>query len=61
MKMKKILLTLTILIISVVAFSQEKEHNYTKADIPEGFVPDTRIDNMGYWRRLADLEIVPRQ
>jgi len=61
MMMKKILLTLTISIISVVAFSQEREHNYTKADIPEGFVPDTRIDNMGYWRRLADLEIVPRQ
>lgn len=30
-------------------------------EIPPKYVPDTRIDNMGYWRRMAELGLVPVQ
>ncbi len=30
-------------------------------DIPAKYVPDTRIDNMGYWKRMAELGLVPVQ
>ena len=30
-------------------------------DMPEKYVPDTRIDNMGYWRRMAELGLIPVQ
>jgi len=30
-------------------------------DIPPKYIPDTRIDNMGYWRRLAEAGLVTVQ
>jgi len=30
-------------------------------DLPPKYIPDTRIDNMSYWRRLAELGLVPVQ
>jgi len=32
-----------------------------KRDLPPKYVPDTRIDNMVYWRRMAELGLVPVQ
>lgn len=29
--------------------------------LPPGYQPDTRIDNMGYWRQMAELGLVPVQ
>ncbi len=29
--------------------------------LPPGYQPDTRIDNMGYWRAMAELGLVPVQ
>lgn len=29
--------------------------------LPPGYQPDTRIDNMGYWRKMAELGLVPVQ
>ena len=29
--------------------------------VPPKYIPDTRIDNMGYWRRMAELGLVPVQ
>ncbi len=31
------------------------------SEMPEKYVPDTRIDNMGYWRRMAELGLIPVQ
>jgi len=30
-------------------------------ELPPKYVPDTRIDNMGYWSRMAELGLVPVQ
>ncbi len=30
-------------------------------DMPPKYTPDTRIDNMGYWKRLAELGLIPVQ
>ena len=59
--MKRHFITLFIILLTISAIGQKTDSRYTKENIPEGFTPDTRIDNMGYWRKMADLELVPRQ
>ncbi len=51
-------LVLVFFLTSVSVQAQEKE---PLQQVPHKYVPDTRIDNMGYWRRLAELGLVPVQ
>jgi len=48
-------LLLALLAIPFIVLSQESEK------IPEGYKPDTRIDNMGYWRKMAKEGLVDVQ
>jgi hypothetical protein len=61
-----LLLLLAGLLFSGIAFSQEKEYSFkkdtvkfTREMLPAKYVPDTRIDNMGYWKRMAEAGLVP--
>ena len=46
--------------------AQEREYSFekdtvkfTRQMLPDKYVPDTRIDNMGYWQRMAEAGLVP--
>lgn len=46
--------------------AQEKEYSFekdtvkfTRQMLPDKYVPDTRIDNMGYWQKMAEAGLVP--
>ncbi|MCX6243953.1 MAG: T9SS type A sorting domain-containing protein [Bacteroidetes bacterium] len=56
--MKKISLALFLGILSIAAFSQS---NSEKIILPPNYQPDTRIDNMGYWSKMAEMGLVPVQ
>jgi hypothetical protein len=56
--MKKIYFAVLLGILSIAAFSQ---NNKEKLVIPPNYQVDTRIDNMGYWQRMAALGLVPVQ
>jgi hypothetical protein len=60
------ILTLALILFSGVAFAQESEPEFekdtvklTREQLPPKFQVDTRIDNMGYWRRMAEAGLVP--
>jgi hypothetical protein len=56
--MKKITFIMLIGIISITSFSQ----NTQKAVVlPQNYQIDTRIDNIGYWQKMAKLGLVPVQ
>ncbi len=65
--MKALLLpALLLLFISINAFSQEREFEFekdtvkfTREMLPAKYVVDTRIDNMGYWEKMAEAGLVP--
>ncbi|MCX6248169.1 MAG: T9SS type A sorting domain-containing protein [Bacteroidetes bacterium] len=56
--MKKISIAMLLGLLSIAAFTQ---NNKAKVVLPPNFQIDTRIDNMGYWQRLAELGLVPVQ
>lgn len=43
----------------VIAQESEKKLYLPDSPVPAKYKPDTRIDNMAYWRRLASLGLVP--
>jgi len=51
-----------LLIMFVQLFACVKAQNYPFPDgkVPEGYQPDTRIDHIGYWVRMAELGLVPQ-
>ena len=62
----KLFLLLSTLFITVSSFSQEREYEFEKDTIkftremlPAKYVVDTRIDNMGYWKKMAEAGLVP--
>lgn len=56
--MKKFSFALLLGIFTLAAFSQNQTNKLT---IPANYKVDTRIDNMGYWGRMAELGLVPVQ
>ena len=53
-----------LLILALAMFfnvSSSAQEFLPKRDLPPKYVPDTRIDNMVYWRRMAELGLVPVQ
>jgi len=61
-----LLLSLCFLFFSVVSFSQEREYEFekdtvkfTRDQLPAKYEVDTRIDNMGYWKKMAEAGLVP--
>jgi hypothetical protein len=56
--MKKISLTLFLGLLCIAAFSQ---NNNEKLVLPPNYQVDTRIDDMGYWTRMAEFGLVPVQ
>jgi len=51
-----------LIIILVLASPAIQAQEFMPArEMPEKYVPDTRIDNMGYWRRMAELGLIPVQ
>jgi len=61
-----LLLLVLILFISANTFAQEREFEFekdtvkfTRGMLPAKYVVDTRIDNMGYWKKMADAGLVP--
>ncbi|MBK7030772.1 MAG: T9SS type A sorting domain-containing protein [Bacteroidales bacterium] len=65
--MKYSLLALLIgCLLSGMVYSQEREYSFkkdtvkfTREMLPPKYVPDTRIDNMGYWKKMAEAGLVP--
>ncbi|NVO19586.1 MAG: T9SS type A sorting domain-containing protein [Bacteroidetes bacterium] len=66
--MKVILLTLFsfLLLLAIPSFAQEMEFQFEKdtvklsrEQLPDKFKVDYRIDNMGYWKKMADMGLVP--
>lgn len=59
-KINSIILLITFIIMGIVpSYAQfQKPRDYTWTP-PEKYVIDGKIDNMGYWRRLAQLGLVP--
>ncbi len=62
-KIKTLILSIALVVMGIVpSFAQENElesealKNWTP---PSKYIIDTRIDNMGYWGRLAELGLVP--
>jgi hypothetical protein len=51
-------LLLVFFLLSVQAQAQEF---MPASKLPPKYLPDTRVDNMGYWQRLAELGLVPVQ
>ncbi|MBK7213812.1 MAG: exo-alpha-sialidase [Bacteroidales bacterium] len=61
-----ILCLLLILVLPFSLFAQEKEYSFepdtvkfTRDQLPPKYQVDTRIDNMGYWKKMAEAGIVP--
>ncbi len=61
-----LLLTFSLFFFSFYSFSQEKEFEFEKDTVkftfdmlPAKYKVDTRIDNMGYWKRMAEAGLVP--
>lgn len=49
-----------------IGVAQEREFEFekdtvkfTRAMLPDKYQPDTRVDNMGYWKKMAEAGIVP--
>jgi hypothetical protein len=66
--MKQILTTLIIFCVLFAGnlYAQEKEYSFekdatkfTKEQLPPKYQVDTRIDNMGYWKKMAEAGLVP--
>lgn len=55
--MKNFVLTLCIIVLSGLQAHSQDIQKQSKA--PDGYVVDTRIDNMGYWRQCAEWGLVP--
>lgn len=50
------------LLLMTILPSFAKSQQFLHADsLPPKYVPDSRIDNMGYWRRMADFKLVTVQ
>jgi len=54
------------ILISGFVNAQEREYpfkkdtvHFTRSMLPEKYQVDTRVDNMGYWRRMAEAGLVP--
>ncbi|MCF8307569.1 MAG: T9SS type A sorting domain-containing protein [Bacteroidales bacterium] len=62
-KLKLLFLSCGILIMSFAGYAQEENEAMYNPDepMPEKYTPDTRIDNMGYWKRMAAEGLVPVQ
>ncbi|MCF8333277.1 MAG: T9SS type A sorting domain-containing protein [Bacteroidales bacterium] len=62
-KLKLLLLSCGIFIITGAGYAQEENEAMYNPDepMPEKYTPDTRIDNMGYWKRMAAEGLVPVQ
>jgi hypothetical protein len=63
---KQLLFALVLLVFSAFSFAQEKEFEFEKdtakftfEQLPAKYKVDTRIDNMGYWKRMAEAGLVP--
>lgn len=64
MKKLKLLSIIFAFVFSALALNaQEEEKGYYDPGVPmpEKYTPDTKIDNMGYWRRMALEGLVPVQ
>ena len=53
-------------LLTTQVMAQEKEFEFekdtvklTREQLPPKYQPDFRIDNMGYWRKMAELGLVP--
>jgi len=57
--MKKFSFAMLLGFLSITAFSQS--NNKEKLVLPTNYQVDTRIDNMGYWIKMANLGLVPVQ
>ena len=62
-KLKLLSLLLSFLFLAGTGFSQEENESMYKPDnpMPAKYKPGTRIDNMGYWKRMAAEGLVPVQ
>ncbi len=56
--MKKFVFAFLLGLLSVAAFSQNDNEN---SGYPPNYQPNTMIDNIGYWIRMAELGLVPVQ
>ncbi len=61
-----LLFTFSMLFLTVITFAQKKEYEFkkdtvkfTRDQLPAKYTVDTRVDNMGYWKRMADAGLVP--
>jgi len=66
MKLRLLLLGITCLLFSGLLQAQKKQYEFkkdtvkfTREMLPAKYTVDTRIDNMGYWKRMAMAGIVP--
>lgn len=66
MKLHLLLLGIIIFVFTSLGKAQEREIEFekdtvkfTRAMLPKKYQPDTRIDNMGYWKKMAEAGIVP--
>ena len=60
------LLSISLFLFSTFLFSQEREFEFekdtvkfTRDQLPAKYKVDTRIDNMGYWKKMAEAGLVP--
>jgi uncharacterized repeat protein (TIGR01451 family) len=61
-----LLLSISLFLFSNFLFSQEREFEFekdtvkfTRDKLPAKYQVDTRIDNMGYWKKMAEAGLVP--
>ena len=66
MKFSLLSLIVFMFLLSFSALAQEKEFEFekdtvklTRDQLPPKYQVDYRIDNMGYWKKMADLGLVP--
>lgn len=66
MKLKLLTIGLFLVVFTFSGIAQEREYEFkkdttklTRSMLPEKYQPDTRVDNMNYWRKMADLGLVP--
>ena len=59
-KINSLFLSIALIVMGVVpSFAQKTKNPMHDWTPPSKYVIDTRIDNMGYWRRIAELGLVP--
>ena len=66
MKLRLLTLGIFCLLFSGLLQAQKKQYEFkkdtvkfTREMLPAKYTVDTRIDNMGYWKRMAQAGIVP--